>query len=354
MTAESTAATKVPALSPEAGKDYVVCPNTYFAGFESPTGYSPNDLEALRRLHNRVAEQHRISSPYYKYTNKGEPILMRVVLNAEQRLILKAGSIGSFTEDQVAVFLQEQARNYVHKDTMGEKFPRGDVELEEELLAMFMDSFKPEDVMIMVQSERNGQVEIIGGARIVRGTTDKPLAATSYVGSPEQSTLPTFSALQLKHSSDELETPLKHTEAETACITRYWRQDNDMLKVMQLRNNAVPLHIIAAMPIAYTLDSIRRHEGHKRFPKQAVFDTHRMSIMDTVRDMFGAVKIADNGNIFATDEVMETVLRYHYGSQEKYGGYENNIVIGMFDTPQFLSKAIAYFKRVSLDIETQV
>jgi hypothetical protein len=325
----------------------ILCSEEELAGFMSPGSYDRESTNDLLALHREIAAEFQVGSPYWKFAGKEEKLHFRKLLDEKSELYIVAGRLGSFSEEELAVFFQEQARNYVHRDTMGIGFPRGDEKVERELLGLFLDGFKEDDVLIMVRSERTGdKIEIVGGARIVRGSGDQPLSTSLVKGEHPVSTLPTAAALQIKEDFEEPQLDLAVTEEMSVCITRYWTQGRNMARRMDLPIRVAP-HIIAAMPIAYTLDAVN-NGGVNNIPQRAIFDTHHRSIIEFTKSNFNARVIADNGHVEATPEVMSTVLKYHYGGKA-YGGYGDEIFIGMFDTQNFLDGALKYFEGLGIN-----
>lgn len=322
-------------------KDSVyLCPKNIFAGYESPGGYYPNDVLKLRQLHEEVAIRYGILNPYYKYADTGEKHVFKCGIDPEQKIVIKAGPMGSFTQQEMAVFIQEQARNYVQKDTMGKGFPRGNLVHEEELLALFMDGFSGNDVILMAQSERSDMTEIIGGARITRGTSSDSLFETA-TSDGRKSSLSTFAAVKISKLDQEIQ-DLTTPESDVACIGRFWVQDKDTFESMRLtKDSRLWVHLIASMPFAYSMSFDRRMRS---VPEFAIYDTHVKLILDITQQTFGASMLADNGNVVPTEEVMESILKYHYGTPEKTGGYGNNIYLGLFHTNTFLEKSEEYFR----------
>ena len=322
-----------------------------FAGFVSTGNFNYEQTQKLILLHVGLIGEHNLNTPYTAFTDKGRGLSFQPIRLGED-LVLKTGPIGAFSAEEIAVFIQEQSRNYVDRTTMGRGFPRGDMGAEQELLAVFIDGFSSSDVFIVIEKELPEGISTIGGARIVRGISQRTLKETAsyeeYLKKGPLSSLPTFSAVKLKgedvFSSDLLSVP----EKDCTCITRYWREDDYTLAALQVNNSQIPVDIIAAMPIAYSV-YFAKEAGVRNVPRVAVYDIHMRAIAEFARDNFASQIIADGEGVVPTREVLDSVLKYHYGGQE-VEGYRGKIVGGGAHTSTFLSRSLKYLEgRVELD-----
>ena len=333
-------------MSPEIFKEHPgISVNNEFAGLVSSERFSLEQAQKLIFLHVGLIDKYNLTTPYAAFTDEGRDLSFKPVRLGED-LILKAGPIGSFSAEEIAVFIQEQSRNYVDRTTMGRGFPRGDIRAEEELLAVFIDGFSRDDVFIIVEKELTEGIAALGGARIVRGVSERTLKETAsykeYLKKGTLSSLPTFTAVKLKElngfSSDFFDVP----ELNCACITRYWREDDYTLAALEVNNTQIPVDIIAAMPLAYSV-YIAKEKGFEDVPKVAVYDIHRRGIVEFARDNFASQIIADGEEVVPTREVLDSVLKYHYGGQE-LEGYQGKIVVGGFYTSSFLKRSLKYLE----------
>jgi hypothetical protein len=328
------------------GKDRLIV-SQEFAGICSPPGYSESQLECLDEIHRLLVNERSVIDPYFVFTDRGTPLLLELPLGREdQHLVAQVGPVSSFSSSEGGVFVQEQTRNYVDRTTMGNGFPKGNLEVERELLSTFIGGFSPDDLMILVKKiDDESRLKIVGGARIVRGTSDIQVGSTSSYDTYQKhglhSSLPTFAALRMDLNPEFFEAFVV-PESDCVCITRYWRQDDFMLAAMDVDYAATPIDTIALMPVAYTRYYAGIDGGD--VPRLAFYDIHKERIARFVRDNFGSVLLANNGQVYPTNEILETILRYHYGGEE-FGGYRGKITIGMFETQTFLERAQSYLSR---------
>lgn len=324
-----------------------------FGGYVSPSTFDQHEIQNLIPFHQEIAHTFLLENPYYEFTDKGIKEVVNICLNNDG-LILKAGNVGAFSAGEVGAFVQEQSRNYVDKTTMGYGFPQGNIDSEQELLSMFINDFDINDVLITAQEIKENGFQIVAGAKMVRGKSNRYLRDTSsdniYYQEGNISTLPTFYALKIRRSPDGTEKLLDVSEDNSVCISRYWRQDDLSLARMNFCDTRIPVHIIAAMPLAYTLSAYTSGDV-QNIPSRAVFDIHRGEIASFVRDNFDAHIIAQGDQVKSTDEILKTILKYHYGDPEN-GGYSGKITVGIFETAAFLSKSLKYFDRVKINFDS--
>jgi len=311
-----------------------------YAGLVIPPSYSSKDMAETVELHRRCAKEHHVERGYYaKHTSKGKQLLIDTKIGNYR---YRAGSIGAFEEGEIGVFIQEQTWNYVHQGTLGKKFPTGDVEAEKSLLGMFIDGFNGDDGIISVELNGGDVYKPIAGARVVYGKSTDTLRETLSNGN---STLPTFWALDIGHfnSSFDIDT-FDISETRVAGITRYWAQKGDVMEMMGHDRNMVAADVIAMMPHILVSE---REIGD--VPELAVFDIHNHKTAEFVHDHFGACLVAGGDDVKPTREVLQTVLKYHYGGEE-YGGHKGEISIGVFDLEDFFRKSNEHLDRRCINL----
>ncbi|KKR30624.1 hypothetical protein A2715_00360 [Candidatus Woesebacteria bacterium RIFCSPHIGHO2_01_FULL_39_32] len=317
-------------------------PRQEFAGFSAPPFYSDNELEGLLGYHIDLSDGFSIANPYYNFTEREQEPTFYLNLGS---LKMTAGRIGAYSTRKTAAWIQELAWNYVHQDTMGKGFPIGDLESEQELLRLFMGDFSSDDLLIIVEYETQEGIKPIAGTRIVHGRGDRLVNISAF---DNNSTLPTFQAVNLVDINRDFETTVLEVPEENAvCITRYWAQRADITTTLGVDRRSTPADVIAAMPLAYVLAS--GNNGRLVTPELAVFDIHRRDTADFVRRHFGARVVADRDGVIPTPQILETILRYHYGPSE-IGGYQGQIIVGAFDTNGFLQKSLEYFTRRQIEL----
>lgn len=303
-------------------------------GYEMPIYYSERNMLSLIEHHKRIGLGN-LSLPYWDFTSKNERPVLEIKLEG---INFKAGSIGAFTTSEMAAFLQEQSWNYEHQDTMGKDFPKGSVEAETELLRIFLGGFSSDDVIISAYGQNGEGVKPIGGSRIVFGSGDKSLLQSAFT---DASSLPTFQSVTLTgldpdFNSNEINIP----EKKVACITRFWGQRRDVADKVGITRVNTPADVIALMGPSYVMCA---NQKGNIIPNLALFDIHNGKVFDFVREYFGAKLVANGDKVKPAAEVLQTVLKYHYGNPN-IGGYQGKINIGIFKTENLLQKAKVYWQ----------
>ena len=316
-----------------------------FAGYSAPLLYSNRDLEELSEYHTSLFGG-LSEKPYYDFTDKGQEPIFSLNLGPMEMTV---GRSGAFSKHEIGAWIQELAWNYVYQDTMGRGFPNGDLAAEQELLRIFMGGFSPEDLLIVVNYETQEGVKPIAGTRIVHGHGDRLVSVSAI---ENNSTIPTFQAVNLVRMNEGFDQKtLEVPEKNTVGITRYWAQKGEIAKLLEIDRCSTPADVIAVMPLAYVLAETT--DGRSSNRELAVFDIHKKRTAEFVRDQFEARFVAQGENVVPTPQILDTILKYHYGPAE-IGGYQGQIIVGAFDTRVFLEKSLEYFVKRKIDLPSLV
>lgn len=325
------------------------------AGIDRKLFYSPNDCEEIIEGHKETASSYSVLNPYYKYTDKGAPMLLDIELS--DGLQLQIGSIGAFTSEQMARMLQEQVVNYVICDTMGKKFPGDDEEKVDELVAEMIGGFSPDRVVVMFEKRTDKGINPVAGVQAQFVFSDNLLNDTirrfDVDGSDgverPVSSLPTFQAVGIVNDGGSMQSDFFNSygslpESKVVCMSRLYRQDEETSKMIGLDRPAIAWETMAALALG-----IARHAQHRdlELPEIVVYDTHNGGIQGCLERNFGMRLIAEAGETKPTPGVLSTILQYHYGSKE-IGGYEDQIIAGCAPFDQYLEKAFNLLRKNGL------
>lgn len=289
-----------------------------------------NVLDHIRTIQRK----HELQSTLLDRTTSSEKPYYDIDL--QNNLKLKIGHLNSFSQAEIACIVFEQARVYTDLATMGDSFPRHDIESEEMLVAAFLESTN-ENIVVSVQYKTPLGRKMIGGCMVVLNDSEQPLIQSALSNNSYESALPTFQSLRLIAVDERLETTFSSTkERDVVNPIRFWRQDKNTLERLGVTDRSIASKIVASIPLGYRQYSLNRGAP---IPPYALVDTHDPHVVSLIEKNFGAHIFAKNGEIAPTEEVLSTILKYHYGD-ETHGGYFGQITISYFETEEFMKRSL--------------
>jgi len=292
----------------------------------SPTVYRSRDLNGLGQLHHDIASAYGITKPYFLYSQEHPettPLLQQEV-EGIPNVHLMVAPLTMLPTDWVAAIIQDQTRVYRDEHTMGECFPRDDVEADSLLLASMMDGFAPDDLIAFYyyQEPEAQTFKPLFSGRVVHGKTNMSLKQAN--GNP-QASLPTLAALKIKPENMANFGSVK--EEDVVCVTRFFRQPDyifDHLGVDKAYIRSWFGELIARFADAYVGFA---QQNERNIPGLTIFDTHLAGIINFTQAKLGAVILGNNGDIEPTDDIMKTILGHHYGYYTSEGNHRIQVAI---------------------------
>lgn len=319
------------------------------AGISRPLLYNPEDLRLLLATHQHIADEHGVTSPYWYHTGEAEAILD---VQLRDNLRLRIGNVGAFGVGQMAALIQEQMVGYVDAGTMGKQFPRNDENAVRDLTSIMIDGFDPDRIVVAVMHEDKRGLMPIAGVQAHFGHGDYTLSQTVVLpdvklnGHSRSSTLSTFQALKVPRATLEqstyddgsfLELFGDLQEKDVVCLSRLFRQDKPTATELKVSTSDLAWMCMAALGVG-----IQHHAARaNRNIKLAVYDTHNGKIQGNLDEHFAMRLMAGEGIPQATPDVLETILRYHYGP-ENMGGFGNSVVTGYVSMAEYFRHGMAY------------
>lgn len=320
---------------------------------ERKTDYYPGDAQVVVASHRQLAAEFDVAQPYFEFTDKGEAFYLDKKLPDGSRLLV--GPIGAFTAEQFGATLMEQQSNYVRKGTMGTMFPKEDWTKVRELEAIMIGGFNADRIVVVLEkSSDNGKTTPVASVQAfwgARSTTLNEYFQARKEGQPDVSTLSPFWALDVNSESEELKQFLAQygelREDEIVTMSRLFTQDKEDLIRLEIESRQIPWLMMAALA-----QGIELH-GQKKQAQMVIYDTDP-SIQEKLEEKFGMEVLARNGALTPSKSVMETVLSYHYGNGEEYGGFASSIFLGYKDFAAYQQRAEAFLIEQGITVRDEL
>jgi hypothetical protein len=325
-------------LSPETNGFHTEHSETV-ACIERHLWYNEENSQKILDTHKAIAKKYNVANPYFLFTDKLK-IYSRFTL--DQGAVVKAGSVGAFTNLEIARILNEQTYNYIAMGTMGPNFPANDPQAVEQLLAIMIGGFDANRVVTLVEVPNQEGVNPVASVQAHYGRSSLPFHQTlrhPWKGENENdstfSTLATFQSLQIVGESEEfrqfLQTYGHLPERNVVCMSRLYRQNDATLQELNYDARGLAWKVMGFLGIA--LD--RQAKLPQDRASIVVYDTHSEEIQTRLSSYFGMQVIAQKNEVVPTDEVLNTILHYHYGT----AGFMDDIRIGYAPLSEYTRKA---------------
>lgn len=278
---------------------------------------SPKE-ESSRSLLDRdkgMSDAWGIHSPYFEFT-KGERHLMFSDEKIGDGLRKRIGPISAFTPEEIACFLETARKAYKKMGTMGD-FPTDTRNpefwnAERELIKAFIEGFSRESAIVLVDKLRpDGTRVAVGGLILTAGCIAKPI---KELAGAQEASLSTLWVLSFDIPQDLGVVP----EANTFCVTRLFSISDDENYSSSVpeneRGKLLPELVVGAEAARSGLE---KHIGREL--KLGIADISEPRLLNYVKH-FGWNLLTDS--VKPTNQVLSTVLRYHY---EYYSRGDNKI-----------------------------
>lgn len=306
--------------------------------------YSPQDLQTLVGFYRSMAEDtfidgKKIDNPYFNFTDK--QLLPYVDHHFADGTRLFVGPIGAVSEEQFAAAMMEQQYIYVHRGTMGSSFPTNDQAAVEALQATMIGDYSPDRVVVMLHATDEDNCFVpLAGVQAYWGTIDHTLEKYFTDPASQPTSLSSFWATGVQLDAPELQAFLKTfggvTEKEVVLMSRLFSQEPVDLARAGVNQSGIAWLMMAALAVG--IDSHNRQHPNEQQAQMVLYDTH-LDIQKKLELHFDMQVLAEAQHVFPSAAVLETILRYHYGSAEEFGGFAGQFVLGYQSIPHYLVKA---------------
>lgn len=308
--------------------------------------YSQQDLTTLGSFYRHLAEDTvdgiQIENPYFHFTDRKLAPYLDHHFPDGTRLFV--GPIGALSEGQFAAAMMEQQYMYVHRGTMGEHFPTNDQQAVEALQATMIGDYSPDRVVVMLHTtDEEGHFIPLAGVQAYWGTTEQTLSeyfADAAEIVPNTTSLSSLWATAAKLDAPELQTFLSTfgqlTEKEVVLMSRLFNQEPVDLARAGVNQSGIAWLMMAALAVGIDTHNQQQPSGSQA--QIVLYDT-QSSIQEKLALHFDMQVFVEAGNLFPSAAVLDSILRYHYGSAEEFGGFAGQIILGYQSIDLYLQKA---------------
>jgi hypothetical protein len=288
-----------------------------FAHAKYQSQYSPSKLLRLVQYHRAFARKHDIADPYFNFAGKKdstkEPYSVRYFADGT---ILKAGSLDSFSPEEMAAFLETQMFLYVERNTMGKGFPNRNLEAENELRKVMMSDFG-DRVVVLLYKNKGKDLVPLAGVQAYWGSTNQTVEEYFANQLENDTSLSSFWATVLKTDAREVSDFIAQyanlKESNIVVMSRLFNQFGSVHKEYGSQQKEAAWLVMAALA-----EGIQMHaqETDAPQPEIVLYDTHTTDIQDELADRFGMQILANPSSVEPSDEVGDTILKWHYGRRD--------------------------------------
>ncbi|PWU22584.1 hypothetical protein C5B42_05690 [Candidatus Cerribacteria bacterium 'Amazon FNV 2010 28 9'] len=293
--------------------------------------------------HRQIAAKYSVNRPYFELTGTEAPFL-RV---KHKEFDIKVGTVGSFSSAEMAKIINEQILNYISQETMGSQFPQ-DEKSKEELTALMIGDFQPNRVVVVIEKTGIPIASVQGHF----GQQDTPLFQTihhPWNGAYVPSTLASYQSLSVRETHYSFRRFLaeygKQKESSVVCMSRLYKQEKWILEQLHVELPDAAWICMALLAVGIAFEGAAQERAGGSQPILVVYDTHSDYIQKKLKNYFGMMVIATANQVQPSPEVLQTILRYHYGTE----GYQGEVFLGAGRFDEYLIKAQAFLREKGID-----
>ncbi len=320
-------------------------------GWPRKLGYTQRDGEVILKQHQCVARKLGVNDPYFGLGGFGEETLMLLPTGRMGERV-KVGTVSAYEPWQVAIWLNEQVNAYVAQGTMGINF-RGDERAKnDELTAGMIGGYTGQRLLVTMEKKRGKRYIPYAGVQAYPGLGEGSVKTAFQTNRTDS--LSTLTALAVTGEANDSiayrEFLSKHgskSERQVVELSRLWRREPKVLEVMGVAERELGWVMMAYLGIA-----IERAVLTGLYPEHSIllYDTTR-KIQTGLVEKFEAREIVHHNCLTPTEAIMSTILAYHYGDKEEWGGYEKELIVGTMSIGTYALSAKMYLQGKGLPYE---